>query len=67
LVRGQALLQRVGLSRNADAYPHQLCGGQKQRVATIAKPAQRTVPVASRASRAFEKSPKLSVQPLLAI
>jgi polar amino acid transport system ATP-binding protein len=33
LERGHALLQRVGLLRQADAYPNQLSGGQQQRVA----------------------------------
>lgn len=31
--RGRALLEQVGLSRQADAFPSQLSGGQKQRVA----------------------------------
>jgi polar amino acid transport system ATP-binding protein len=31
--RGYALLERVGLSDKADAYPRQLSGGQQQRVA----------------------------------
>ncbi|MGH3936300.1 MAG: amino acid ABC transporter ATP-binding protein [Pseudonocardiaceae bacterium] len=33
LERGRALLDRVGLAGNADAYPVQLSGGQQQRVA----------------------------------
>ena len=33
LQRGRDLLQRVGLSEKADAYPAQLSGGQQQRVA----------------------------------
>jgi polar amino acid transport system ATP-binding protein len=31
--RGQALLEKVGLSDKLHAYPHQLSGGQQQRVA----------------------------------
>lgn len=31
--RGRALLEKVGLSEKADAYPSQLSGGQQQRVA----------------------------------
>ncbi len=31
--RAMALLERVGLADKADAYPHQLSGGQEQRVA----------------------------------
>ncbi len=31
--RGRVLLERVGLSDKADAYPRQLSGGQQQRVA----------------------------------
>ncbi len=33
LERGRALLERVGLTGKADAYPSQLSGGQQQRVA----------------------------------